>query len=414
MINIAVGLFKKGLGYRQIENVFKVISPVTARSPSDSSIRLWIMRTGYFKLNAPLPNGEWMILGDVTVDIGTIKCLVTCGVDLSKLEDREDYTVTHNDLAIIGLYPTTQLNGEFACKAFQEGINRLGGPNAVKGLLIDQGSDLKKGGRLLQEVNGKVKIFHDISHKLSLVLEKDFTSDSKWDSYTVQLTQTKRLLQQTELAALQPPNQRSKARFMNTHLYIDWPDKILQSKSAGYLDGIAKERYEKYFGWLEGYASSFLIWSQKVGVVETIKTTIRQHGLSEDVYNHLLETFVAMPLEKETHVFVCDACSAMYEEIQKLDDDQILPAFTEPLESVFGSFKYHTARGGQGMTGNILTIGTLVGAPLTTEEIRKAFEATPVRDILTWVETKVGPTLSKLRNKFFNGGGRQNLTPAPC
>ncbi len=372
MINIAVELFKRGLGYRQIENVFKALSPYTKmKAPSDSSIRLWIMRTGYFKIHKLMPDGEWMMLGDVTIDIGIIKCLVTCGVNLEKFHEREDYTLTHNDLEIVGIHPTSQSDGKFACQAFQEGIKRLGGMDAVKGLLIDQGPDVKKGANLLQEAEEKLKIFFDISHNLSLVLEKEFTADPKWNDYTTQLAKTKRLVQQTELAALQPPNQRSKARFMNTSLYINWPDRILRSKAAGYLDEIPKERYEEYFGWLEEYVPSLLIWGQKVGVVETIKSTIRQYGLSEDAYNHLLTVISVMPLEKELEEFICDVFSSLNEEVEKLDEGQILPAFTESLESVFGSFKYHTARGGQGMTGNILTVGTLF--PLVSKRLQKIF-----------------------------------------
>jgi hypothetical protein len=405
VINIAVELFKKGLGYRQIENVFKVLQPNLnhTKAPSDSVIRQWIMRTGFFKIHNSLPIGEWMLLGDVTIDIGKIKCLVTCGVNLDKLREREDYIIAHSDLEIVGIHPTEQSNGEFVSRAFQEGINKLGGYDAVKGLLIDQGSDVKKGAGLLQEANKQLKVFFDISHKLSLVLEKDFINDPKWNDYTAKLTRTKQLVQQTELAALQPPNQRSKARFMNISLYINWPDRILQSKSAGYLDEIPNERYQEYFGWLDQYVPSLVIWGQKVGVVETIKSVIREHGLSEDSYNYLLTIVAQMPLEEKTEAFICDTFSSLYEEVKKLDEDQTLPAFTESLESVFGSYKYHTAKGGQGITGNVLTIGTLVGNSLNSEELCKALEKTSVRKMLAWVESKVGDTLSKIRNRLFNG-----------
>ena len=78
--------------------------------------------------------------------------------------------------------------------------------------------------------------------------------------YTAKLMKTKQLVQQTELAPLQPPNQRSKARFMNASLYINWPNRILQSKAAGYLDEIPNERYEEYFGWLD--QSKKGIWTE--------------------------------------------------------------------------------------------------------------------------------------------------------
>lgn len=402
MISLAVELFRKGLGYKQIESVFEALEPyLSKKGPSDSVIRQWMMRMGFFKLHEPLPEGEWMILGDVTIDIGTIKCLVTLAVDINMLRKRGDYTLSSKDLVVIGIYPTECSNGEFAYQAFQDGIKRLGGIDAVVGLVIDQGSDVKKGASLLQEANAKIKVLHDIPHKLSLVLEKELKNDEQWIAYTEQLTKTKRLVQQTELAALQPPNQRSKARFMNANLYIKWPDKITQAKAEGRLDEISEERYQKYFGWLSDYSSHILLWGQKIGVIETIKETIRQHGLSEDTYDYLLTSIAQMPLEKEVEEFICNVFTAVYEEVKKLDEGQILPTSTEIVESTFGSYKYHSARGGHGITGNSLTIGVLVGKKPTLEEISQALEATPVSKMLKWVNEKIGNTLSKIRNKFF-------------
>lgn len=403
MISLSVELFRKGLGYKQIESVFEALEPyLSKKGPSDSVIRQWMMRIGFFKLHEPLPEGEWMMLGDVTVDIGTIKCLITLAVDINMLHERGDYTLSSKDLVIAGIHPTECSNGEFAYQAFQEGVKRLGGMDAVVGLVIDQGSDVKKGASLLQEANTKIKVLYDIPHKLSLVLEKELKNDAQWTAYTQQLTKTKQLVQQTELAALQPPNQRSKARFMNAGLYIKWPDKILQAKDEGNLDEIPEDRYQEYFGWLSDYSSRLLLWGQKVGVIETVKETIRQHGLSEDTYDYLLTLVAEMPLEEELEAFTCNVFTAINEEVEKLDRGQVLPASTEIVESTFGSYKYHSAKGGQGITGNSLTIGVLVGKKPTLEEIRQALEATPVGKMLNWVNEKIGNTLSKVRNKLFS------------
>ena len=163
------------------------------------------MRTGHGKIHKLLPTGNWMLIGDVTVDIGTIKCLVTVAVDLNDLEEMEDYTIKLEDLEIVGISPTEHSDGEFACETFKVGIERLGGVDAVKGLVIDQGPDVKKGATLLQKANSKVQVFFDISHKLALVVEKELKDDPRWVEYTSQLTKTKQRVQQTELAALQPP-----------------------------------------------------------------------------------------------------------------------------------------------------------------------------------------------------------------
>ena len=50
------------------------------------------MRNGHHKLHSTLPEGKYAILGDLTIDIGKIKCLVTVATDLAKLEERGNYT----------------------------------------------------------------------------------------------------------------------------------------------------------------------------------------------------------------------------------------------------------------------------------------------------------------------------------
>lgn len=400
------------MGYKQIEKVFKILfSNTCQKKPSDSTVRLWVMRSGYAKLSKDLPDGQWVMIGDATVDIGTLKCLVTVGVNLNELYKREDNTLTFNDLEIIGIHPTKKATGEFAEKSFRTDIKRLGGFKNLKAIIIDQGSDLTKGAKLLQQGEKKLKVLHDISHKLALVLERDLKDDPLWEDYTKHLTKTKQLVQQTELAGLQPPKQRSKARFMNVSLYIDWFLKVKKSKEDGNLNHIPEERFNEYFGWMSKFEFFYEILHQKVGITEIIKDTVRRGGYSIEMYEHLITLFDCMPLDQGVRPFICEALDAVYEEVEKLDEGERLPGTTEIGESLFGSYKNHSASGGHGITGNVLTFGALVGKTQTSEEIRKTMEETPVQSVLDWVNSMIGDTLAKLRNRFFKDPSKgQNLT----
>lgn len=404
MINVAVELFKKGLGYKQIERVFQTLAQYTGKkAPSDSVVRQWTLRVGLFKLQTPLPNdeGRWIVIADVVVDVGKMKCLAAVGVNLKALEEREDYTLSFTDLRVLGLHPTTSSNGEFAFQSFQEIDERF--ENAIlEALIIDQGPDLKKGATLLKAAYEKLKVIHDVPHKMSCVLEKYLMANGHWDEYSKQLSQTRNLILQTELAALMPPRQRKKGRFMNVALYLEWPTKVIESKAKGNLKSIPQARYKKYFGWLGKYSISFLDeWHQVNGVAEMIKEITRKHGLSIDSYNYLKETVQIMPINKAISGFVDMAFKSLLEEVEKLDEGQVLPCSTEVLESLFGIFKSHTAKGGHGITGNILTMATLVGPSATMKEIQEAMEKMPVRKMLGWVSNKFEWTMGKLRNKFF-------------
>lgn len=118
-----------------------------------------------------------------------------------------------------------------------------------------------------------------------------------------------------------------------------------------------------------------------------------------------------MPFDETMHEFICYALSAVNEEVEKLDDQETLLSSTEIVESIFGSYKYHTSIGGHGITGNVLTIGTFTGKPMTTVEICEVMEKTSVRSVLNWVDEKIGDSLAKIRNRFFKKPIKgQNLT----
>lgn len=368
------------------------------------------MRNGYYQLQTPIStcNARWVVIGDVTVSIGKIKCLATVGVDLAVLEERDDYTLSLTDLRVIGLHPTESSTGEFAKQAFQEAINKFNiGNNILEAFIVDEGPDVKKGTTLLKIANEKIKVLHDIAHKMSLLLEKDFKNDPQWVSYTLELSKCRVSTLQTELAGIHPPILRAKARFMNVALYIDWGMKIPKLKALG---TIPEERYEKYFSWVEKFIPDLNVRSQKVGITEMIIGVTRQFGISRDIYNHLRIEIDNMPLEEEVAAFVEKAFKSLAEEVVKLDEGQVLPASTESLESLYGVFKHRSGDGRQGITGNILGLPVLVGLGQSIEEIQRGMEATPVKKMLKWVGEHVGNTVGKLRNKLMGKIKKQNLT----
>lgn len=358
------------------------------------------MRDGYASLHASLPEDRWVILGDTTIDIGKVKALVTVGVSVEKLQERGDYTISRQDLRILGIHPTEHATGEHAAQALMEAQERVGGPESVAAYVTDGGSELGKGGRLVQETQPKAKFLYDLAHKLALVVEKELLADPLWEKYTRRISEMRNLIQQTEFAPLMPPKLRSKERFMSISLQFKWAAKIRESEKVGHFADIPKERYEKYFGWIADFEPSIKAWATKIAFVEWMKAVLRKEGLSEEAYHRLIDE-TETPSDKNLESFVCRAVEAIGDEISKIDVGQTLPVFTEALESLFGAYKYHASQGGHGITGNILTVGALTGPSRTAEEICKIMEATPVRTALGWVKERICDTVGSLRRQFF-------------
>jgi hypothetical protein len=400
------------LGCSKVAAVLKVIfGGITEKIPHHTTIRNWVIRNGCYTLLKPIEKSEDMVgIGDVTIALGKLKCLAILGVRMNTLEKRGDYTLAHSDVEILGLHLTEKSTGEFANKSFEETRSRIG--SEFLAFVIDQGSDVKKGGNLFHEQHPNTIIIHDIPHKMSLVMEHTLKNDAMWAEFIKKLTETKRLIYQTELAAMVPPTQRSKARFMDISYLIDWHERILESKRSGRLDSIPEERYQKYFGWLLDFELPLKDIRFMEGALDMIKSICREHGLSHDTYNYISIYFaeVSSLIEDEKIIkFFDKALKSLEIETRKLKEGQVILCSTEVLESIFGKYKELNSSS-QGINGNILGIATFVGSKLTEQTVKEALEGCSTESGISWIKQKVTETLGSLRRRFFGPIKGQNLT----
>ena len=89
-------------------------------------------------------------------------------------------------------------------------------------IVDDHGADLHGGVEIFRAAHPETVEVYDITHKAACLLKARLEGDERWKSYATCLGRAKWAMQQTELAALIPPSQRSKARFMNVGKLVDW------------------------------------------------------------------------------------------------------------------------------------------------------------------------------------------------
>ena len=398
---MSLDLYNKAtLGCRTIANVLKTLAMYLQQSaPHHTTVRQWVIRNGCYSLESPLEQADdWVAIGDLTTSMGKTKCLAILGVRMATVKNKEEgWTLTHNDVKVLGLHPTEKSDGAFVSKALEEAANRVGG--VLAGVITDQGPDVVKGAKIFQKNHSETRVIYDIPHKLALVMKRAMKGDKKWDAYEQEIGKARRLVHQTELAALMPGKPRIKARFMDIGESIRWGLKILGARESGCLDSIPEDRYNKYFGWVDSYEASLNEWEFMVNTVDMIKSAIREYGLSYEVYTYLMDFFYEMPIKEERLTeFVGVAMEAVSEEVQKLGDDELI-ASTEVLESVFGKFKAINEEN-HGTTGNVLGIAAIVGGERTEEEVKKMLESCSVAKGWRWVKEKIGTSIAGARRQI--------------
>lgn len=389
------------MGCRKIVRIFKVFAGrIDIAIPHHTTVRQWVIRQGCYSLQAPLERADdWICIGDLTISIGKLKCLATLGVRMSHINSRDDLTLSHDDVELLGLYPTEKSTGSFVKSNLETSANRVGGDFLA--ITIDQGSDIKMGARLFQESHPKVKILYDISHKLSNIVEHELKKDKRWPEYIQALNMTRKKAFQTDLAALMPKKQREKARFIDIGDIVNWPDRIKQSKIHGHLESISEERFRDYFGWIDNFTTSLDEWKFMEKSVDFVKSTVRKYGYSKGVYIHIKNFFDEAYVEEERlKHFVFKLLNTVMEEVQKLDKREGLIGSTEVLESIFGKYKALN-EGLNGITGNILGLCTYVGKAKTENDTKKAMEGCSVKKSMEFLRQKFGKTIASLRKRFF-------------
>ena len=274
-----------------------------------------------------------------------------------------------------------------------------GRPRAI---LDDHGADLHGGVEIFRGAHPETIEVYDIKHKAACLLKGHLGGDEHWKGYASLLAQTKCALQQTEMAFLVPPSQRTKSRFMNLADLVSWGRTLLalvDHPSALSAEGVTAERVQAKLGWLAEYRAPLERWSASHEQIAATLDFVRLRGLYVGAGVELAAVLPAASgeagtLRRELIAFVT-------RESSKARIGECLPGSTEVLESCFGKLKaLESDQSKSGFTGLVLSLGAMV-SEWTAESIGEALERCRVRDVLAWCREMLGTSVQSQRTRAF-------------
>lgn len=198
--------------------------------PVANTIREWALRVGLYILTHTVSKrNDWIWVIDLSVELGSAKCLVILGISQAswnKRLARGSGALTHEDMSVLALEVLVQCNGETIKECLEATSQRVGSPVQI---VSDHGSDIKKG--ITEYLKGqKTGAIHtyDITHASACCLKQQLKDDESFASFLSQINQCRQQIQQTPLAFLMPPSQRTKARYFNLDKTLTWAQRTLQ------------------------------------------------------------------------------------------------------------------------------------------------------------------------------------------
>jgi hypothetical protein len=303
------------------------------------------------------------------------------------------------------LIPVTQSNGKVVYQQLKEAAKKTGVPRAIIG---DKGSDLNCGIKRYCAENQETVSIYDIKHKTAMVLKKQLDNNDNWNKFKEFARISKNHLQQTDLAHLSAPNQRSKARYMNVDILIEWGYKILQIveplQKKRELSHEEKKIIEK-LGEIMRFKKSLHVWKEMMNVISVTESLVRKEGYTSNTYGELQTKFDetgACPKSREAQCVKNELESFVQEQQKLCREGERLPGSSEVIESVFGKQKFlEGEQSKSGFTGLLLGIGALVSST-SDAVIKTALETVKTTDVLKWSKEHIGSSLQSKRKSAFS------------
>jgi hypothetical protein len=367
------------------------------KAPSWYSGRFWILRLGYYKLTRQKEKADdWIWIVDHTVQWGKEKCLLILGIRQSRLPESET-NLSHEDVEPLALFPVSQSNGDVVYKQLKSTIKQTGIP---KQIISDHGSDVKSGIEQFCKAFPCTTFVYDITHKAATLLKRELDADERWKCFIANAASTRKKVQQTTLAAIAPPNQRSKARYMNVDTLIKWGTDKLHfmdgPESTECLD-CTKDYLDEKLGWLKEFRNDLYRWKDVVTVVKEAEMFVKFQGLYRESHHDLnvIPTFTARTIQGKR--IRSELLMFVKQESQKAGKNDRLLGSSEVIESVFGKMKrLEQDQAKSGFTVFILGLAAMV-AETTREVVQKALETVKTSAVNEWFRKNIGKSVQARR-----------------
>lgn len=375
-------------------------SDIGVQAASYYSVRLWLLRLGLYQLNRPKTQADdWMWIVDHTMQLGERKCLIIVAIRQSAW-DAKQRVLSHEDVDLIDLAPVTESNGNVVYRQLKKAAAKTGVPRSITS---DGGSDLHCGIDLFREEHRTTAWLYDIKHKTACLLKHALELDASWQPFVTKVNHFKQQVSLTPLAGLAPPQQRSKARYMNADVLVDWAKESLlrlNCPKALRKAGLKVRRVEEKLGWLRKFIPQVRRWGEMLAVVGATENYVRHEGIhlkaAEELDTLLPKSTIpaVQRLRKQLLEFI---------ELQgrQAKEGERLLASSEVLESIIGKFKNVAGERGQhGLTGMVLSIGALVGH-LAVETVQTAMTQTTTQEVWNWCRSHLGATVQSVRQRLL-------------
>lgn len=332
MVALSVAFYTRlSVGSRQVVEIFNILNEfmggMFGKVPAYTSIGYWAQELGlsvYKESCSLFKDKRYALIIDESMMIGSEKLLLTLAVPA----DNEGHVITEKDIVIVDISIAKSWNGTTIEDVLKKVSEKIG--HDPEYVISDNGSTI---GKAVRDAGYRHHL--DISHSLGMFLERVYKNEPDFQELSKKVSDARLKYNMQEVAFIQPPSQRSIARFINMSKWIEWASRMQ------YVYHTLRDDIKSIYGFIPQNASLVDELSEVMSCINRIEKDIKNNGISHEsaarckqlVRNtlmsgnerqHKIGTFILEYLDRETSF---------------MDEDESHNASTDTIESTFGVVK---------------------------------------------------------------------------
>ena len=332
MVALSVAFYTRlSVGSRQVVEIFNILNEfmggMFGKVPAYTSIGYWAQELGlsvYKESCSLFKDKRYALIIDESMMIGSEKLLLTLAVPA----DNEGHVITEKDIVIVDISIAKSWKGTTIKDVLKKVAEKIG--HDPEYVISDNGSTM---GKAVRDAGYRHHL--DISHSLGMFLERVYKNEPDFQELSKKVSDARLKYNMQEVAFIQPPSQRSIARFINMSKWIEWASRMQ------YVYHTLRDDIKSIYGFIPQNASLVDELSEVMSCINRIEKDIKNNGISHEsaarcrqlVRNtlmsgnerqHKIGTFILEYLDRETSF---------------LNEDESHNASTDTIESTFGVVK---------------------------------------------------------------------------
>ena len=332
MVSLCVAFYTRlSVGSRQVVEIFNILNEfmgdLFGNIPAYTTIGYWAKELGlsvYKEACVLFKDKRYALIVDESMMIGSEKLLLTLAVDA----DHKGHAITEKDIVVVDISVARSWNGESIKDVLEKVAKKIG--HAPEYVISDNGSTMRKAVR-----ESGFKHHLDISHSLGMFLERVYKKDLDFQKLSDEVQMARLKYNMQDVAFVQPPSQRSIARFMNMSKWIEWASRMQ------YVYHTLQNDIKEVYKFIPNNAALVDELSEVMDCITKIERDIKTNGISKESAARCKQLVINTIMNGNDRQLKVGTYILEYldNEISFMGENEQHNASSEPIESTFGVTK---------------------------------------------------------------------------